>query len=107
MYRIKKIKILSLAYTITLIYFILGLLLGIFLAIVRSNPSLTALVGQDLAGLTLIQIVLLYPVAYSAGGFVIGIIIGYVYNQVSKVTGGVAVQLVKDKKDKSDSKDKR
>jgi len=104
MYRIKKIKILPLAYTVTLIYFILGLLLGIFLAIVRTNPSFSSYVGQDLVGLTLVQIVLLYPIAYSAGGFLIGVLVGYIYNQVSKVTGGISVQLVKDKKEKSGSK---
>ena len=78
MYRIKKIKILPLAYTVTLIYFILGLLLGIFLAIIRTNPSFNSLIGQDLVVLTLIQIILLYPVAYSVVGFVIGIIVGYI-----------------------------
>jgi len=105
MYKIKKIKILSFAYTIALIYFIFGLLLGILLAVLKSNPLISSFVNQDLAGLSFRQIMLLYPVSYSVGGFVIGIIIGLIYNQVAKLTGGISIQLVKDKKDKIDKID--
>jgi len=100
MYRIKKIKILPLAYTIALIYLIIGLILGIFLAIIRSNSLFTSYVNPDLINLTYQQIILLYPIAYSVGGLLIGVIVGYIYNQVSKLTGGISIQLVKDKKEK-------
>ena len=104
MYKITKIKILPLAYTITLIYLILGLLLGIFLAVVKTNPLFGSSVNPDLVGLSYLQIILLYPIAYSVGGFILGILIGYIYNQVSKITGGIVIQLVKVK---SNSKDKK
>ncbi len=98
MYRLKKIKVVSLAYTVTLIYFILGVILGIFVALLKTNPIVTNSVNPDLLNLSYLQIILLYPIAYAAGGFIISIIVGYVYNLVSKRTGGVAIQLVKSSK---------
>jgi len=102
MYKIKKVNILSLALTVTLIYFILGIILGIVLSIVKAvsktNPGIAAL-GQgalnDLLNLAYWQIILVYPVSYAIGGFVVSIIVGLVYNLVAKSTGGVAVSLVK------------
>ena len=107
MYKISKIKILPLAYTVSLIYFIFGLVLAVLLVALRSNTFITSFVNQNLLGLSLINIIILYPVAYGVGGFVMGIVIGYLYNQVSKLTGGISVQLVKDKRDKSDLKAKK
>ena len=98
MYRLKKLNVISLAYTVTLIYFILGIILGIFVALLKTNPIVTNSVNPDLLNLSYTQIILLYPIAYAAGGFIISIIVGYVYNLVAKKTGGVAIQLVKGSK---------
>ena len=94
MYKIKKINILSLAYSVTLIYLILGLLLAIFIAVLKIT-KLNFPGAQNLVPLTYQQIILLYPVAYAVGGFAIAIVVGYIYNQVSKLTGGVKLELVK------------
>lgn len=99
MYKIKKLNILSLAYTVTLIYLILGLILAIFIAVLKLT-KLNFPGSQNLVILSYQQIILLYPVAYAVGGFAIAIVVGYIYNQVSKLTGGVSLQLEKE----SDSK---
>ncbi len=97
MFRIKKVGILNLAYTVTIIYFILGIVLGIVLAILKtSNPGIASSIGQDLSKLTYIQIIFVYPIAYAIGGFVISVIVGFLYNYISKMTGGISVMLVKD-----------
>ncbi|MEK6830461.1 MAG: hypothetical protein AABX77_00335 [Nanoarchaeota archaeon] len=98
MFRIKKVGILNLAYTVTLVYFVLGIVLGIVLAVLKANPGtvISGSIGQDLTKITYAQIVLIYPVAYAIGGFVVSIVVGFLYNTLSKLTGGVAVHLVKD-----------
>ena len=96
MYKIKKIEVLPLAYTIGLVYLIFGLILGIIVAIVKVNPSLSILSNEALTQLTLSQIILLYPVSYGVGGFIIASITAILYNQISKLTGGISVDLAKD-----------
>lgn len=97
MFRIKKVGILNLAYTVTIIYFILGIVLGIVLAILKtSNPGIAGSIGQDLSKLTYAQIIFVYPIAYAIGGFVISIIVAFLYNYISKITGGISVLLVKE-----------
>jgi len=100
MYRLKKVKILSLAYTVTLIYLILGLIMGIVIAIAKTspNPRLVNAVGPEVLNLSYVQIILLYPIAYAVGGFIISAVIGLIYNLVAKKTGGVAIELVKSAK---------
>ena len=96
MYRIKKLRVYPLAYTISIIYLIIGLILGIILMIIKSTPALAILSSEDLSALTVQQILLLYPVAYGIGGFIIGGAIAIIYNHVAKITGGISVQLKKD-----------
>lgn len=98
MFRIKEVGILNLAYTVTSIYFILGIILGIVLAILKisQTPILAGAIGQDISRLTYAQIIFIYPIAYAIGGFVISVIVGFLYNSISKMTGGISVQLVKD-----------
>lgn len=98
MYKVKKIEVLPLAYTIGLVYLFFGLILGIVIAIIRGYPSLSVLSNEALTQLTLAQIILLYPVSYGVGGFLIALIIGILYNQISKITGGISIQLAKDSK---------
>lgn len=110
MFRIKKVGILNLAYTVTIIYFILGIILGIVLAILKisQTPILAGSLGQDVSRLTYAQIIFIYPVAYAIGGFAISVIVAFLYNSISKITGGVSVFLVKDSgDDKFGSKEHR
>ena len=98
MFRIKKIGVLNLAYTVTIIYFILGIILGIVLAVLKisQTPILAGSLGQDLSRLTYAQIIFIYPIAYAIGGFAISIVVAFLYNSISKMTGGVSILLVKD-----------
>lgn len=94
MYKIRKIDIPTLAFTVTLIYLILGLLLAIVISILKIT-GLRIPQAQALASLNYSQIILLYPVAYAIGGLVVSIVVGFIYNLVSQLTGGVSVQLEK------------
>lgn len=96
MYKIKKIKVMSLAYTIGLVYLFFGLILGIIIALAKENTALSFISNQTLAQLTLWEIILVYPVSYGVGGFIVSIIIGLIYNQIAKITGGISVELKKD-----------
>ena len=113
MYRIRKINILSLAITVTSIYFVLGIIFGILIALLKTNPTYVNIFGQDLlqdlSKLSYWQIILLYPIAYAVGGFVLSISVGIIYNIVAGTTGGVAVSLVKDSTEsfEKDKKSKR
>lgn len=96
MYTIKNIKVMSLAYTVGLVYLFFGLILGIIIALAKENTALSFISNQTLAQLTLWEIILIYPVSYGVGGFIISVIIGLIYNQISKITGGISVELKKD-----------
>ena len=96
MYKIKKIKVMSLAYTVGLVYLFFGLILGVIIALAKENTALSFISNETLAQLTLWQIILIYPVSYGVGGFIISIIIGLIYNQIAKITGGISVELKKD-----------
>jgi hypothetical protein len=98
MYKIKKVKVLSLAYTVGAIHLLFGILQGAVLLIAKKFPQLTFLQSPELASLTLQQILLYSIVAYAVGGFILGLLIGWGYNYVTKWTGGVSVSLKKDKK---------
>lgn len=96
MYKIKKIKVMSLAYTIGLVYLFFGLILGIIIALAKENTALSFISNETLAQLTLWEIILIYPVSYGVGGFIVSIIISFIYNQIAKITGGISVELKKD-----------
>lgn len=96
MYKIKKIKVMSLAYTVGLVYLFFGLILGVIIALAKENTALSFISNETLAQLTLWQIILIYPVSYGAGGFIISLIIGLIYNQIARITGGISIELKKD-----------
>jgi len=98
MYKIKKIKILSLAYTVAAIHLVFGILQALLLFVAKQFPQLTFLQSPELASLTLQQILLYSVVAYTVGGFLFGLVIGLAYNYVVKWTGGVSIQLEKHSK---------
>ncbi len=93
MYKIKKINALSLGYTLSLIYLAVGILFSIILSVAKTNPSLAIAFNSNLLSISYYEIFLLYPVAYTIGGFVTGIVIAYLYNFVTKFTGGIAFEL--------------
>jgi len=98
MYKIKKINVLSLAYTVAAIHLIFGILQALLLFIAKQFPQLTFLQSAELTSLTLQQIFIYSIAAYAIGGFLFGLVVGLAYNYVVKWTGGISVQLEKDKK---------
>jgi len=104
MFRLKKIKILSLAYVLTLIYLILGIIVSIAQILIKLNPQIASAINPNILNITYWQIFLIYPVSYAVGGFITGIAIGFLYNLIAKKTGGVAFELIQDSKTKTVSK---
>ena len=94
MKKINKIGLKSLGYTVLLLAFAMGVLRLLLLLITsKLNPEYVAktfpLMGQSSAW-QLIQIFLIYyPLAIT----VMALIVGLVYNLVSKKTGGISVDL--------------
>jgi hypothetical protein len=68
--------------------------LSIVIFLLKGNSAAPFL--SELSQLTFTQIIILYPISYGVGGFIISIVIALIYNQVSKITGGISLQLKKD-----------
>lgn len=102
MQRIKKIGVLSLAYTLTILYFIGGLLISLFLILLKKSPNNTAIAALNpaLNNTSYIQILLVYPFAYAIAGFLIGVVVAIFYNYTVKFTKGIAVELTIEAKTK-------
>lgn len=98
MYKIKRVRVLSLAYTVAAVHLVFGILQALLLFIAKQFPQLSFLQSPELASLTLQQIFLYSIVAYTVGGFLFGLVIGFAYNYVVKWTGGISVQLEKHNK---------
>ncbi len=98
MYKIKRVKVLSLAYTVAAVHLVFGVLQALLLFVAKQFPQLTFLQSPELASLTLEQIFLYSIVAYTVGGFLFGLVITIAYNYVVKWTGGISVQLEKHNK---------
>jgi hypothetical protein len=94
--RIKKINPLSLGYNLALIYLIFGILFSAFMLILRNNPNLIGVINPATLSLTNTQVFLLYPLGYAIGGFITGIVIGFIYNHIVKITGGISIELSKE-----------
>lgn len=96
MYRIKKIKVLSLAYTLALINLVIGFLLALLFIVIKINSRLITIIDPALADTTYIQILIIYPISYAVGGFITGLALSFLYNLSTKLTNGVAVELKND-----------
>ena len=99
MQRLKKIGVLSLAYTLAAIYLIIGLVIGILMRIGLSIPEIAARMGPDVIQLGN-MVLLLFPVTYLLTGFISGIFISLLYNLISRRTGGVKIEISDSKKKK-------
>jgi len=94
MTKIKKIGILSMAKFHALLFAILGLLLGLFIATLGPLFSAaSAVTGQSFpfAGLGFLAIIIL-PIMYGIMGFVGGAIGAVIYNLIARWIGGIEVE---------------
>jgi len=91
-WRVKRIGVLSLAALSALVHAVLGLLIGLAVAVASFTPAGNAipLLPGPLVGALAIVLV---PLAYGAMGFVLGAVMAAVYNLAARLVGGVTLLL--------------
>ena len=102
MFTLKKIGPLSLAKVQTVIMAIFGLFIGLFYAGMGLIISKVPVEVQQQSGLTAAAMalytpwaILVMPIFYAVFGFIIGLIVAWLYNLTSKWFGGIQIELVK------------
>ncbi len=91
-WRVKRIEVLSLALLSALLHGVLGLLVGVAVAIASLTPAAQALPFPH-GPLVALLAVLLLPLVYAAIGFLAGALSAVVYNLGARLTGGVSLLL--------------
>ena len=86
---ISKVSPLSYAKLAGVIYGLIGLLIGVVLAII----SLVAAKGGGTGWLAAIGSLVVAPLFYGAIGFVFGALAGWLYNLAARLVGGVQIEL--------------
>jgi len=86
--QLKKISVMPLAKITTVIYALLGFLLGIIAAIV-------SVTGQDEEGFWSLGVwsLIVFPLVNAVAGFLMGVFFSGTYNLFSKWFGGIEVEL--------------
>lgn len=92
--KIKKIGVLSLGKISALLYAIMGLIVGVFMALISLigatfSQSTTGMFGM-LFG---VGAIILLPIFYGAMGFVTGVITAWLYNIIANWIGGLEVEI--------------
>ena len=90
--KLKKIGVLSLAYTLAIIYFLLGIISAIFTLLGKYLPNTAASIDPQILSLGP-WILIIFPILYCMMGFISGAIIGFAYNYISQKTGGIVIYL--------------
>jgi len=94
MYKLKKINVLSLAYIVALIQFVFGILIALSSLAIRSSQQMASVINPNLLALTPLQILLIYPISNLIGGFLMALVIGWLYNAIAPRVGGISFDLV-------------
>ncbi len=84
----KSINPLSAAKVLGLFYVILGLIAGLFLAVVAGVGAAAGGNGMQGAGAA-VGMIIFMPVVYGIGGFIGGALAALLYNLVAKIAGGI------------------
>ena len=94
---IKSVDVMSLARITAAIYGIFGLIAGLFLTLLSfAGAGLSEEVGREVAWMGPmfgLAVVLALPVIYFVMGFIGGAIGGWVFNNVCRAMGGLAIQV--------------
>ena len=95
MQKIKKIGVVSLAYNLALVSFLISLTTSLLFLIFSKIPNFAEVVSQSYPEVLLASPqALIYNVFVSTvTGFIFGILLAFFYNLVTKWTGGVSVSL--------------
>jgi hypothetical protein len=94
--RIKKISPASLAAILAAVYFVIGILTGIFGIIgglSGANVTLNGPFTFSGSGTTVIIISIFYPLISALGGAIMGFLLAIVYNFSTKFTKGLLIQI--------------
>jgi hypothetical protein len=102
MFKLKKIRPLSLAKVSTIALAIFGLIMGIFYALLGNIISKLPAEALAQAGISSemgflfgpVAIIIL-PIVYAIMGFITGLIGAWIYNLAAKWVGGIEIDLVK------------
>ena len=100
MQRIKKIGVLSLAYTVAILYFIGGVFTSLLLIIGKKYPTMMSAVGLPLSDVNYLLILVIYPFLYAIAGFLVGAVVAWIYNATVGLTKGIEVELSQEVKSK-------
>lgn len=102
MKRLTKIKVLPLAYTLSLIYLVVGVLAVILYYVQTYIASFYPVLpnsnmAQMMASLPGYWAILIFPVSAFISGFISGIVVALIYNFVARYTGGIELEFAKGK----------
>lgn len=88
---VKSLDVVSVGKITGLTYVIIGLIIAVFIALYTFfvPPSEGAAVGI----IGSLVILVIFPVFYGAAGFVVGVIMAWLYNTIAKSVGGIKVKL--------------
>lgn len=97
MTKINKIGVLSAGKVYGALLSILGLIAGVFYAVVFLTVGTVSKETSDLgfgigAGLGIFSIIF-FPLLYGIVGFISGVIMGFLYNLAARIVGGVEVEI--------------
>ena len=94
--RIKKIAPSSLAMTLAVVYFIVGIfagILGVIGGLSGANVNLDGPFSVSGNGSTIIIISIFYPFISALGGFIFGFILAFIYNFSVRYTKGLVIEI--------------
>lgn len=92
MQELKKIDIMSLAKIQAFIGFVLGLLLGLLMQFTSRMPMVQQQAGMMQGPFGMSAIIWL-PIGYAVSGFLMGLVVGLLYNLFASKFGGIKLEL--------------
>ncbi len=92
MRRITKIKLLSLAKILSVVFLVLGIFNGLFYLIILPWIRTGKFVGFESSPGIFLFLFLIFPLTFAVIGFVTGILLALVYNFAARRFGGVEIE---------------
>ena len=93
MAKIKRVNVLSLGRMLAIINAVLGFMMGLLVTL-GSFAGVDMSQGQVPAGSLVQRFAIIYfPVLYSVGGFIGGVVTALIYNAATKLFGGVEIDI--------------
>ena len=96
---IRRVRVLSVARVLAIIYGCIGFLVGAFVAIISVLGGFAGLLSEQghaagVAGMFFgVGAVILFPVLYACLGLILGSIVATIYNAAAKAFGGIEIEI--------------